>query len=94
LLWLACAHADGERVDTFADAAYGYLDRMIESGDLLDSMFAGMNYLYAGFRGYDVTGDRRLFGVGLTGADAIVKNAHLAARVVPVGEYRIEGPAA
>ena len=55
-------------------------------------MFAGMNYLYAGFRGYDVTGDRSLFGAGLTAADAMADLYLDHARMIPIGDYRIEGP--
>lgn len=55
-------------------------------------MFAGMNYRYAGFRGYDVVGDRELFGSGLMGADAMVPLHHPKARMIPIGDYTIEGP--
>lgn len=51
-----------------------------------------MSHLYAGFRGYDVTGDRALFGVGLRGADAQVALYDERARMIPVGEYAVEGP--
>lgn len=90
LLWLAAERADGD--ERYEHAARSYLDRMLEADDLLESMFAGMNYLYACFRGYDVTGDRDLFGHGFTGADATVDLFHERARMVPIGEYRVAGP--
>jgi unsaturated chondroitin disaccharide hydrolase len=94
LLWLAAEDADdaAER-GRYEAAARSYLDRMLAADDLLDSMFAGMNYLYACFRGYDVTGDRALYGHGFTGADATVDLFHELARMVPVGAYTIVGPA-
>lgn len=88
LLWLAYRHRGDDRYRT---AALEYLERMRQSEDLEGSMFAGMNYLYAGFRGYDVTGDRELFGAGLTGADRIVDLHHPMARMIPIGDYDIEG---
>lgn len=88
LLWLAHEHRNEKR---FARAAARYIDRM-ESGDVLDSMFGGMCYLYAGFRGYDATGDRELFGLGLTGADAMVDLFNPFARQIPNGVYNIKGP--
>lgn len=90
LLWLAAEYADeGERYERVARS---YLDRMLAADDLLESMFAGMNYLYACFRGYDLTGDRDLFGHGFTGADATVDLFHERARMVPIGRYRVAGP--
>ena len=88
LLWLAYDHRGDER---YATAARSYLGRMREADDLQGSMFAGMNFLYAGFRGYDVTGDRDLFGAGLTGADVMTGLHHPRARMIPIGDYDIEG---
>lgn len=93
LLWQAAEHADSaaER-ERYESAARSYLDRMLAAEELLGSMFAGMNYLYACFRGYDVTGDRDLYGHGFTGADATVDLFHERARMVPIGVYRVAGP--
>lgn len=93
LLWLAAEAADtaSER-RRYERAARSYLDRMLDADELLDSMFAGMNYVYACFRGYDVTGDRDLYGHGFTGADATVDLFHERARMVPIGIYRVAGP--
>lgn len=88
LLWLAHEHRDEDR---FAKAAHHYIGRM-ESGGVLNSMFGGMCYLYAGFRGYDVIGDRDLFELGLKGADAMVDQFNPFARQIPNGVYDIKGP--
>lgn len=55
-------------------------------------MFCGMNFHYAGFRAYDLTGDRSRFGLGLEGGDAMVDLYHENARQVALGELEIKGP--
>jgi unsaturated chondroitin disaccharide hydrolase len=55
-------------------------------------MFYGMAHHYAGFRAYDATGDRRLFGLGLDGADAMVDSFHEGARQIPLGDLKLRGP--
>ena len=90
LLWLA---AERTGADRFAEAARAYTDRMAAADDLLASMFAGMNYNYAGFRAFDLTGEDRFRTLGLRGADAMVSLYHERARQIPVGEYTIAGPA-
>jgi unsaturated chondroitin disaccharide hydrolase len=94
LLWLAYAHADADERDRYEAAAREHTDVLRESSDQLDTMFGGMNYLYAGFRAYDVTGDRSQFGLGLTGADAMVGLFHETAQLIPrqESEYEIAGP--
>jgi unsaturated chondroitin disaccharide hydrolase len=89
LLWLAHARRGGKR---YAETARALGDRMGQTSGLLDSMFAGMNYLYAGFRAYDLTGDRAHFGRGLTGADAMADRFHESAQQITVGEYEVAGP--
>jgi len=89
LLRLAQHYRGGDRYGIAADRL---TDRMGHESGLLDSMFAGMNYLYAGFRGYDLTGDRALFGLGLTGADAMADRFHERAQQITVGEYEVAGP--
>jgi len=91
LLWIA-SDVRSSNQSTFERAAREYTERMIDAPDLRESMFGGMNYLYAGFRAYDVTGDRSQFGIGLTGADSMAALYDEAARQIPVGEYTIEGP--
>ncbi|MFB6105571.1 MAG: glycoside hydrolase family 88 protein [Halobacteriaceae archaeon] len=92
LLWLASERAgsaaDRER---FAAAAYDHVETLRESG-VVESMFGGMSFLYAGFRGYDVTGDRSLFGDGLAAADTMVELYDETARQIPLGEYEVAGP--
>lgn len=93
LLWLAGRQASGEEATQhYVDMGRRYVEKMRTSEDILDSLFAGMNYLYAGFDGYDLTGDRTLFGLGFIGADAMVGLFEEAPRVIPIGVYRVKGP--
>lgn len=97
LLWLARDHAARDGTDLnvdpprFADAARTHAETL-RAEMPRDNMFCGMNFHYAGFRGYDTTGDRSFFALGLEGADAMVAAFHERARMVPIGEYQIEGP--
>lgn len=87
LLWLAAAHRDDT---TFERAAREHTHVLRESMPRA-TMFFGMNAHYAGFRGYDYTHDRSLFGLGLEGADAMVSLFDQSARQVPSGTLDIEG---
>lgn len=49
---------------------------MGEAEGLQGSMFSGMNYLYAGFRCYDVTGEQGFFVASLAGTEAMVALHH------------------
>jgi unsaturated chondroitin disaccharide hydrolase len=92
LLWLAADHAeDDEAAERFERAAREHTRRM-RAYMPRDSMFCGMNFAYAGFRGYDHSGDRTLFGVGLEGADAMADAYHEGARQIPLGKLAIKGP--
>lgn len=92
LLWLAASHADdAESSDRFEAAARSHTETMRDAMPR-DSMFCGMNFTYAGFRGFDHSGDRTLFGVGLEGADAMVDAFDEGARQVPLGKLAIRGP--
>ncbi|GAB7009075.1 glycoside hydrolase family 88 protein [Halorubrum trueperi] len=91
LLWIASDVRPFE-ADRIERAARTYTDQIVQSPNLRESMFGGMNYHYAGFRAYDITGDRSQFGIGLTGADSMVSLYDKIARQIPVGEYTIEGP--
>ncbi|GGN88659.1 glycoside hydrolase family 88 protein [Haloarcula pellucida] len=92
LLWLAAAHADDPTpAERFERAARDHTETM-RAYMPRDSMFCGMNFLYAGFRGYDHSGDRSLFGLGLEGADAMVAAFHEGARQIPLGKLAIRGP--
>jgi unsaturated chondroitin disaccharide hydrolase len=55
-------------------------------------MFCGTSFRYAGFRGYDASGDRTLFGLGLAGADAMRAASHDGARRIPLGTLAVRGP--
>lgn len=92
LLWLASEHAktDSQR-DRFVEAAQSHTETLRQS-DVIQSMFGGMNFLYAGFRGYDVSGDRTHFGYGLTAADTMVEMYDQQSRQIPLGPYPVAGP--
>jgi unsaturated chondroitin disaccharide hydrolase len=92
LLWIASDWSD-EEAGTFERYAREYTSKMRNSPSLLKSMFGGMNYHYAGFRAYDISGDRSLFDLGVAGADAMVDLFEERAQQIPVGSYTIEGPA-
>lgn len=92
LLWLAAEHAeDSQAANRYAAAARTHTESMREYMPRA-SMFCGMNFHLAGFGGYDVTGDRGLFGLGLDGADAMIDAYDESARQVPLGELNIRGP--
>lgn len=92
LLWLAAKHASStaER-DRFLTAAMEYTNTVTRELPR-ESMFYGLNHYYAGFRGYDIFGDRKLYGLGLRGADAMAEYYNENARQVPLGEFQIRGP--
>ncbi len=95
--WVGLLRLAAERTDDraaarrFADAARDRTETVREYVPR-DSMFCGMNLHYAGFGGYDATGDRSLFGLGLEAADATVDAFDESARQVPLGGLAIEGP--
>jgi len=92
LLWLAADYTDDETQSArFAEAARSHTDTMANYMPR-NSMFCGLNFHHAGFDGYDVTGDRSLFALGLAGADATVAAFDERARQVPLGDLDIEGP--
>ncbi len=92
LLWFAADHVNDEsRAERFAAAARSHIETMAEYMPR-ESMFCGMNFHHAGFGGYDATGARALFGLGLEGADAMVAAFDEDARQVPLGQLAIKGP--
>ncbi|WP_167768540.1 glycoside hydrolase family 88 protein [Haloarcula amylovorans] len=94
LLWRAAAFAEDDtsmNSERFERAARGHTETM-RAYMPRDSMFCGMNFLYAGFRGYDHSDDRGLFGLGLAGADAMRAAFHEGARQIPLGKLAIKGP--
>lgn len=95
LLWLARDYSESSaKRERFEEAAREHTDSFRASTEVSETMFAGMNHLYAGFRAYDSTGDRSLFGLGLAGADAMVDLFHERAQMIPrrESEYGISGP--
>lgn len=96
LLWTArewAREGDAVEPERFERAARGHTETL-RNAMPETTMFCGMNFQYAGFLGYDHTGDRDLFGLGLRGADAMVDLFDERARQIRVGNYRIKGPAA
>ncbi|MEY7851771.1 glycoside hydrolase family 88 protein [Natrarchaeobius sp. A-rgal3] len=95
LLWFArdaaLATGDEDDADRYERAARSATETVHEYMPRT-SMFCGMNFCYAGFDGYDRTGDRRLYGIGLEGADAMADAFHEGARQIPLGELDIKGP--
>ncbi|MEX1134574.1 MAG: hypothetical protein WED83_07010 [Acidimicrobiia bacterium] len=51
-------------------------------------LFAGLNHNYAGFLGFEVTGDAALTQVGLDGADAMRTLFDERAGQIPIGDYQ------
>lgn len=92
LLWLTAEHASSETDRNRCEEAARSLTDTMHAYMTRRSMFCGMNFHYAGFRAYDQTGDRSLFGLGLEGADAMVDLFHEHARQVVLGELDIKGP--
>lgn len=92
LLWLATDGADDPderaRFETAARSAARKADREMPA----ETMFRGLTLMYAGFRGYDVTGARDLFGMGLAGADDMLALYDERARQIPLGEFDLRGP--
>ncbi|MFP8953479.1 glycoside hydrolase family 88 protein [Natrialbaceae archaeon A-arb3/5] len=91
LLWFARDRVDDDRWEIFERAAREHTATM-RSYMPRESMFCGMNFYYAGFDGYDRTGDRDLFALGLEGADAMTDCFHERARQIPLGGLDIAGP--
>jgi unsaturated chondroitin disaccharide hydrolase len=92
LLWLASHHTDEpETARRFADAARARTEVMHRELPR-NTMFYGLSHQYAGFHAYDLTGNRAQFGLGLDGADAMVKDYHKGTRQIPLGEFQIRGP--
>jgi unsaturated chondroitin disaccharide hydrolase len=85
LLWLAARHAPTPDRQRFLDAAYGHLPALLAQPG--GHLFAGLNHHYAGFLGYDVTGDPELLRLGLRGADMMLELYDATARQIPIGVY-------
>ena len=86
LLWIAAGHSPpGAERDRFLAAAYDHLSALLAQPTA--HIFAGLNYHYAGFLGFDLTGDDELRSVGLRGADLMLNLYNPAARQIPIGIY-------
>ncbi|MFB6105577.1 MAG: hypothetical protein ABEJ70_01260 [Halobacteriaceae archaeon] len=88
MLWMAYAATDDER---FREAAREHTDVMTDYMPET-TMFRGLCYNFAGFGGYDVSGDGRERDVGVAGADSMRAYFHEGARQVPVGTLVVEVP--
>lgn len=89
LLWFAANYS--ETPQRYEETARRFLSTAIDAMPAT-SMFRGLTCNYAGFRGYDRTGDRNLQAIGLTGADQMVALYDHRARQIPLGEFRLRGP--
>lgn len=89
LLWLAGKHS--ETPQKYETTAREFLSTAVDQMPA-NTMFRGLTCNYAGFRGYDQTGDRALQAIGLTGADQMVDFYDDRARQIPLGEFSIRGP--
>jgi unsaturated chondroitin disaccharide hydrolase len=90
-LWLAAGTRSDDRARArFERAARGYTERA-DWERLAPSLFAGMNHRYAGFVGYDATGDESLRRLGVEGADRVVDLYDPRAGVIPVGSFATRG---
>jgi unsaturated chondroitin disaccharide hydrolase len=91
LLWLAAKHAPSDATRRrYLTAAYDHLPAL--RAQPAGHIFAGLNHYYAGFLGYDVTGDPELRKVGLSGADMMLELYHPEARQIPIGIYTTAPP--
>ncbi|MFB6136807.1 MAG: glycoside hydrolase family 88 protein [Halobacteriaceae archaeon] len=88
MLWRAHEHTADER---FADAARAHTETMVEYMPRR-CMFAGMNFHYAGFRTFDVTGEDAHRDLGVEGADRMADFFHEGARQIPLGGLDIASP--
>jgi unsaturated chondroitin disaccharide hydrolase len=86
LLWIAARHSHpGRERERFLAAAYAHLPALLAQP--AGHIFAGLNHYYAGFLGYDITGDEDLQRIGLRGADMMLELYNAAARQIPIGTY-------
>jgi len=85
LLWLASKHATGATRVRFRSAAHAHLPALLAQPT--GHLFAGLNHAYAGFLGYDVTGEPQLRDIGIRGADAMLALYDARARHIPIGTY-------
>ena len=90
LLWSVSAHRGGAAGERCRSAAEAYTERAGWER-LRGSLFAGMNYRYAGFRAADLGGDPKLSALGLRGAEHVVACFDDSAGVVPVGSFGTRG---
>ena len=88
MCWLAYDHTGEAR---FAEVAREHAQVMHEYMPR-DSMFCGLNFHFAGLRGYDVSGDDRERDLGIEGADAMAACYHEGARMIPIGGLLVEVP--
>lgn len=88
MLWRAFQRTDDDR---FERTAHAHAETMYDYMPCR-AMFCGMNFHYAGFRAYDVTGEKDHRELGIEGADAMVEYFHEGARQIPLGILEIKSP--
>jgi len=91
LLRLAAHHSEDEETGDKLSVAADEYESSLPAAKLRGSMFAGVAYHLAGFRSFDLTGDRRQFGLGLRGADEMLALFDERARQVVVGDLATTG---
>ena len=89
LLWLSTVHSGNDN-SQFRRAAQAYTEAA-GWNQLRGSLFAGMNYRYAGFRAADLSGDASLNGLGIRGAAHVRENFDESSGIVPVGSFGTSG---
>lgn len=88
LQFLAAKHAASDSTRRqFTDSAMRSVERM--RAQMPANIFAGVNHYFAGFWGYDVTGDSRLRDLGIYGADAMRSLYNPIAEQIPIGMVRL-----
>jgi len=91
LLWLAAKHATScAQRRRMVQAAYGHLPALKRQPT--GHIFAGVNWYYAGFLGFDITGDAELRQCGLAGAEMMLALYDAAAQQIPIGIYTTAPP--
>ncbi len=86
MLFLAARHSgDAKRCDRFKQAAYDRIPAMLSQPT--DNLFAGLNHYYAGYVGFDLTGDEKLKKTGLRGACAMRELFNEKSLQIPIGHY-------
>jgi len=91
LLWLAWREATSDQDRKRAGLAARTYTQKAAWDQLRGSLFAGMNYRYAGFRAANISGDEQLDSIGYRGSKHVQSSFDETAAVVPVGDFGTRG---